>query len=1171
MKHTAKPGSVPTDFLIVGIGASAGGLEALELLVSNIVPDSRMAFIIVQHLSATHKSVMDALLQKKTSFRVIQAKNNTKVKPGYIYLNQPDKDLMIKDGSLILRKSSAPDGHRLPIDMFFKSLAEDQQQRSVCIILSGSGSDGTAGLRFIKDKGGMVLVQDETQAKFNSMPHSAIATGLVDHVLSAEGMPEFLNSIVTHHFLVGADDSDKGTKIKPEFIAQIMKLILSGTGHDFSGYKLNTIGRRISRRMAVRQLGDTEDYVRFLKQSDDELQTLSNELLIGVTSFFRDPEAFAVLQEKVLAPLIMSKGNAESLRIWVAGCATGEEAYSIAILITELLAKAKKRLHVNIFATDLHNDSIVYARKGIYPANITSDISARRLKGFFTERDGKYLISKSVRELVIFSKHNIIHDPPMSKMDVVCCRNMLIYFSSELQKRVLPLLAYALLPNGYLFLGASESLGDYATDYATVSSTQKIFRLKPGKLKPNSKLMEYAVMPKPLAAQVVAGIEEVGRVKMGALASHMLSKDHTPSFVVIDAKFTLLYCQGDTGDFLSLPNGEPSLNLMAMAREAIRPTLATLVSKAISQRKAVRSKELHVLHRGLAKAFKIIVRPMPRQANLSELYMVIFEDTTLFAAKVAGSGKRRTLSHIEALEFELKETKDYVRSLREEFDTVNEELKSTNEELQSTNEELQSTNEELETSKEEMQSTNEELESANAELNSTNVELQKLNNDITNLMSSTNIGTLFLDMEFKITQFTPAAKVMFNLIGSDIGRPISDITAKIRYDSIITDLEATLRDLVTIEHELQTKDGKWIIVRLMPYRTTDNRISGVVLTFIDVDTLKKTEEKLHTTDRMYHSLFDNMLNGFAYCKMHYDDKGVPADFTYLTVNSAFERLTGLKAVTGRKVSEVIPGIRENDPQLFEAYGRVCETAISESFETYVSTLRMWFNVSVYSPQRGYFVVVFDVITQRKQAEELIKRSLDEKTLLLREIHHRVKNNLAIISALLHMQEMTIKNKTASGLLKESQDRIKAMSLVHEMLYLTEDFTKIDAGAYIRKLTDEILASQRDSKDGLALNYDLSSEALAIDKLIPVGLIVTELVTNAMKYAFAGKELGKLMISMKVDAQGAHVLTVSDNGRGLPKGFTAKSLGLKIVRTLVKQLKGKMRITSGDGVTCEIIF
>jgi two-component system CheB/CheR fusion protein len=788
------------DFPIVGLGASAGGLEALEGFFTAMPADTGIAFVVIQHLDPRHKSIMAEILERHTKLTVRQVEDGMKVQPNTLYLNPPGLHVALMSGSLYLLDSSGMAGGTLPIDHFFKTLASDQGERSICIILSGTGMDGTHGLREVKAAGGMAMVQEPQQAGYDGMPTSAVDTGLVDFILPVEDMPAELIKYIRHPYIKAPERRITTEGELQSHLPKIFMLIRSATGHDFSKYKLNTIRRRIERRMAVHQINAISDYVRYLQGEKEEVDILFKDLLITVTNFFRDPEAFDLLKEKVI-PAMLSDRPAESpIRIWIPGCATGEEAYSSAILLAEAMEEANTHYTVQIFATDIDAEAVDFARAGLYPSSIAGDVSEDRLKRFFRREDDSYRITKRLREMVVFATQNVIKDPPFSKLDMVSCRNLLIYFGPPLQKKVIPLFHYTLKPEGILFLGSSESIGEFADLFTAVNTKWKIFRRKGGFPVRNGDHLPFQGQGKASGVAKSEGMKGADRANLREMMEKVILDSYSPPALLINERFDILYFQGKTERYLSPPAGEPTYNLLKLIREELVCTVSATLHKVMRDKKAEVVQGLKIHKGGKVRHFDLAIRPFTEPESLATHMMVVFEKSSLpdekkLEGKRAASKGGKEEGRILDLEKELQTTKEYLQTTIEELETSNEALKSTNEELQSTNEELQSTNEELETSKEELHSTNEELQTVNAELQYKLDELSKANDDLNNLLSSTEIGTIFLDNDLRIKRFTPAAAGIFNLIKGDVNRPISDITSKLIYEDLCKDAEEVLDTL----------------------------------------------------------------------------------------------------------------------------------------------------------------------------------------------------------------------------------------------------------------------------------------------------------------------------------------------------------------------------------------
>jgi two-component system CheB/CheR fusion protein len=838
-------------FSIVGMGGSAGSLEAFDDFFQNMPGDTGLAFVLVSHLDPTHKGIMPELLQRVTTMKVQQVKDGMKVQPNHVYVIPPNKDMSIMHGTLQLLVPSMPRGQRLPIDFFFRHLALDQKERSIGIIFSGMGSDGTLGLKAIKEKLGMVMVQDANSAKYDGMPRSAINTGLVDFTAPSNELPAKLLGYANHFYKMARELPPAEMKTASA-MQKISALIRAQTGNDFSLYKTSTVRRRIERRMNVHQINNINQYVRYLQENSNEIDLLFKELLIGVTNFFREPNAFAVLKDEVFPQLLKTKKRGDSIRIWVVGCSTGEEAYSIAIVLRECLddLKPNGNFKIQIYATDIDKDAIDMARQGTYPANITADVSAERLERFFTKEDDHYRIRKEIRDLIIFAPQNILTDPPFTRLDLLSCRNLLIYLNAETQKKLLPLFHYSLSPGGFLFLGSSESIGGSTDLFSPLDNKWKVFKRRETPITRN-KLTEFPTSQRPFEVRTegIVSTQKESNASVTEMAQTLILQTIAPPVVLINNKGDILYLTRRTGQYLEPPVGKANLNIYAMAREGLRLELGILIRKAMTEKMKATTKGLRVKTNGSEQVVNLTVSPLEEPEVMRGLMMVQFEDVETPALEAQSSKKKsKSASRLEAinseLENELHSTKERLQTIVEEMETSQEELKSANEELQSITEELQSTNEERITSKEELQSLNEELTTLNAELQSKNEELSEVNNDMKNLLDCMQIPTIFLDNNLLIRRFTPYATKIANLIASDVGRPITDIVSNLGYEDLVRDVKDVLQTLVFKEIEVQTRDGAWYLMRIIPYRTANNVIDGVAITFADISDLKKVQGQM---------------------------------------------------------------------------------------------------------------------------------------------------------------------------------------------------------------------------------------------------------------------------------------------------------------------------------------
>ena len=881
-------------FYVAGIGASAGGLEALEGFFRHMPPDAGAAFVLVPHLDPTHETLLTGLLQRSTRMTVRNITDRTRVHPNRVYVIPPNKDLSIEDGVLRLKEPTSVHGLRAPIDFFLRRLAQDQESHAIGIILSGMGSDGSLGLKAIKERMGLAMVQEPASAKYDGMPRSAIDSGRVDFVAPPEQLAAKLVSYVRHAATFPSEPpllADKSLTA----LQKIYALLREHAGHDFSLYKRNTIYRRIERRMSVHNHKHIRQYVRYLEQNPDETKLLFKELLIGVTGFFRDPGAWDVLKGKAVPQLLKGRKRGDLLRVWVPGCSSGEEAYSAAIVLRECQDQLKLRssFKVQIFATDIDAASIEVARQGYYPAAIEADVSPERLQQFFTKEETGYRIKKDIRQTILFAPQNIIMDPPFTKLDLICCRNLLIYFTPELQKRLLPLFHYTLNPGGILMLGSSETIGTFADRFSVVDSQWKIFSHKES----GAALRTMVDLPAALLSRDHprsrggTGPPKEAEGSLAELAQLVILQHYAPAAVVVNTGGDILYISGRTGKYLEPSPGKANMNILAMAREGLRLELRSALGKAASDRKATILHNLRVRSNGSATHIDLTVRPLDEPPELRGLFLVVFDELeppprTAPLSKANKSAAAGYRIHLADLERELRRTREQLQTTIEEMETSQEELKSANEELQSTNEELQSTNEELTTSKEEMQSLNEELVTVNTELQAKVDELSHASDDMKNLLNSTEIGSLFLDRHLHIKRYTPPATRLINLIPTDVGRPIDHLVTNLKYDSLVKDVRAVLETLVFKEAQVQTTDGRWHVMRIMPYRTLDNVIDGIVITFNDISPLKQMEASLRESRERMRELLDDMPVMLA---------ATDKDRTIVFWNRECERVTGWKS------------------------------------------------------------------------------------------------------------------------------------------------------------------------------------------------------------------------------------------------------------------------------------
>jgi two-component system CheB/CheR fusion protein len=854
--------SVLNDFPIVGIGASAGGLEALDLFFTNMPIDNGMAFVVIQHLDPTHVGIMPELLQRITTMKVYQAADNLKVKPNCVYVIPPNKCLSLLNGALILFDPVEARGLRLPVDIFFRSLAADRNEKSIGIILSGMGSDGSLGLKAIKEKNGIVLVQAPETAKFDGMPRSAKEAVQADIIAPAEELParliNFLKFIPTVKPEPEIDDNNKSN------LDKIIILLREHSGHDFSMYKKTTLFRRVERRKGVHQIDKLHNYVRFCQENPKEVEILFKELLIGVTSFFRDIEVWHKLKTKVFPEMIGNHPNRTVLRAWVTGCSTGEEAYSLAITFLEALEQTRnsKNISLQIFATDLDQDAIDKARKGIYAQNIVNDVSPELLSRFFKAEPEGYRIVASVREMVIFAPQNVIKDPPFTKLNILTCRNMLIYMEPELQKKLITLFSYSLNPGGIMLLGTAETINNSNDGFKEIDHQLKIYtRSASTRASELTNFPSSFVHSKASKTELPAPANNTENVQV--VADQVLLQRFAPASVLVNENGDIIYMTGRIGKYLEPVAGKANYNIYVMAREGLRNELPGALRKAMQSFDEIIIRKIKIGSNGKTIFADMTMQRMDTQNSIKGMIMILFADITEKMEQETNpvNNKRNSSRKVKEMENKLQRSQEELQGIREEMQTSQEELKSINEELQSTNEELQSTNEELTTSKEEMQSLNEELQTVNTELQSKVSDFTKANEDMKNMLNSTEIATLFLDNELNIRKFTELATSIFKLRPTDIGRPFTDITTDLHYPEMETNAKRVLKTLSTVENEIATVDRRWFKVRIIPFRTTDDRIDGLVLTFTDITKIKLAEIVLTASEIRYRSLFQSAKDG----------------------------------------------------------------------------------------------------------------------------------------------------------------------------------------------------------------------------------------------------------------------------------------------------------------------
>jgi two-component system CheB/CheR fusion protein len=980
------------DFLTVGIGASAGGIKALKEFFSVMPADSGMAFVVVLHLSPEHESNLAHVLQSETRMPVLQVVEPTHIKPDHVYVIPPNRHLVMVDGTVQLARPAKGRGSRVAIDLFFRTLADAHGRKAVCIVLSGTGSDGTLGLKAIKERKGFAIVQKPEDAEYDGMPRSAINTNLADVILPAVEMPDKLLSVrdSTEKFnLIDGNEEKVATEIKGvEALRDILTLLRIRTGHDFSNYKHPTLLRRIARHLQIHELDDMPSYVEVLRESPEEVQSLLHNLLINVTNFFRDKKAFDALENEVIPLLFTNREANNQVRVWVAGCATGEEAYSIAILLAEYAARRNDPPKIQIFASDVDEDAITSAREGRYTEAIQTDISAERLRRFFTKEGSSYRVKKQLREMVLFATHNVLRDPPFSRLDLVSCRNVLIYINKETQEKVLKIFHFALKADGFLFLGNSESTEGADPVFTPVNKKQRIYsRHNLGVYLPSAPPLMPLAGKWQVKLPGISDRDRNRRVSFGEL-HYKLVEQYAPPSVLVNEDFDIVHLSESAGKYLHFSGGEPTSNLLKVVYADLLPDLRAALFSSQRERKTSEFQNIAIELDGKKVLVNLVIRPVEISESKQGFLLVIFDESEAPPAPMEHAehasqtiaGDDAMESVVRQIEEDLRRTKDRLRTTIEQHETSNEELKASNEELQAMNEELRLAGEELETSKEELQSINEELTTVNQELKEKVEEVSRANSDLNNLMSSTHIGTVFLDRDLNINRFTPSLKGLFNIIPSDIGRPMEHVTHKLRYKNFTEDANKVLKTLRMVEHPVESEDGQSFIVRFLPYRTLEDRIDGVVVTFIDVTERAKAEKVIARLAAIVESSDDAIVG--------LDMNGIITDW-----NPGAEMMYGYSAaeVVGKTTKIIIPSERlDEELAILE---RIKQGERLEHFETVRchrdgSIVHISLSISPIWDEAGNMTGISKIardLTSRKQTQKALRDSEERLDLVMKSV------------------------------------------------------------------------------------------------------------------------------------------------------------------------------------------
>ncbi|RWD90559.1 CheR family methyltransferase [Mesorhizobium sp.] len=1155
----------PAPFPTIGIGASAGGIGALQTFFPEVPVDSGFAYVVIQHLDAEHESVLASIIQRSTAIETQTAAEGLEIEPNHIYVTPPGVSVTIENQRFHVVRMTTTRARRTPIDDFFTSLAQDQAENAAGIILSGTGSDGTIGLRAIKERDGLTLAQES--AEYDGMMRSAVQSGLVDMVLPAEEMAAKLVGYFSHANRTESE-RDRRKREVAEQLSRIAALLRTRTGHDFSGYKDNTILRRIQRRMQVLQIDDPTTFYERLREEPQQVDLLFQDLLIGVTSFFRDTQAFESLERFVIPKLFEDRKPDETIRVWVPGCATGEEAYSIAMLLKESAPRGAASPNLQIFATDIDERALEVARAGRYPATIATDVTPKRLKEFFSREDGTYRVSAELREVCLFSAHNLLGDPPFSKLDLIACRNLLIYMGPELQEKIVPIFHYALRNNGYLFLGSSENVTRHARLFSTIDKASRIFQKRGGvamQRLPEFPLAAAARQAPPLARRgaTAATLPEV--------AERVLVERYAPAYVVINADGEVMHSSGGTGKYLELAAGAPDHNVFSMARRGLRMDLRAALHKAVSTGHVAVQNKISIGTNGGRQTISLAVQPLPADGSSEPLYMLVFRDVGGITPETEDEPVHTTddveSANVSQLEKELRETRERLQITTEELESSNEELKSSNEELSSINEELQSSNEELETSKEELQSINEELQTVNAELNIRVDELSRANNDMANLLESTQIATVFLDRDLCINSFTPTARDLFRLVESDVGRPLAHVRPRFAADGLQADMEQVLHRLGMIERQIEGADsGKRYIMRVLPYRTVDNVIAGVVVTFVDVTQIARAEEKisvlthdLRNRVESLETLLDLVPVGIFIAE---DGNGEE-----IRANRHAVELSGRRATDGKLSSmpAVLPLMLNGTPvdaadqpllkamrtgKAIPGYEARIMRSKGDGIDVMMSANPLF---DEFGKVRGAIGALID-ISNHKNAERNQER-------LLHELQHRVKNILATVTAL--TSRMVRSSESLDDFASAFQARLQAMARTHELLASYQW-----GGADLEGLVRATLSSYG-GKTGQNVVVRGDPFQLNASAAATLGLVFFELASNATKYGAFTSDKGRVDISWRVEKPGTLSIAWKEIGGPKVKEPTKRSFGTTFIQqSLEYELGGKVNLSfKRNGLEC----
>jgi len=1135
---------------------SAGGLEVATAFLNAMPPDSGMGFVIVQHLDPTRESMLADLLRRETAMPVVQVEDGMRVEPNRVHIIVPAKTLLIRDGILRLVEPEEPRGQRHPIDKFFSALAEDQKAKAIAIVLSGAGSNGTAGLADIKQAGGMCIAQDPQTARFDSMPRHAIASDSVDLVLSPENMPEALLNYARHPYVHAPRPEMKegpGTDGSGPGLDDVLTLLHGRAGHDFSQYKHNTLSRRVHRRMGIAQMEKLDDYLALLASDSDEAGALVKDLLIHVTAFFRDAEAWDALDREVITPMVAKAERGQLIRAWVPACSTGEEAYTIAMILAERCESANKDLAVKVFATDAAEHHLSAARRATFPGSMVESLTAERIARFFDKIDDNYYrVKPAVRETVLFAPQNLLKDPPYSRMDLVSCRNLLIYLEPAAQDKVLSLAHFALREQGYLFLGNAETVGQRDHLFACVSKRWRIYRRVGPARSPALDFSQWPVRDGPPA-------KADAQPKLADIALKSLAERFAPASVLIDRNYRVLHFHGATADYLTQPSGAPTLDLLALAREGLRLTVRSAVRKAIEDSRAVTLRA--AFKSGTSDAVSVTANPVRGGSDAAGMILVSFAQDQGEATNAPLREATASPTPGHELEEELRAAREEMRVTVEQYETTNEELTAANEEVTSVNEELQATNEELESSKEELQSLNEELSTINAQLDRKIVELAEAGDDLRNLLKGNEVATIFLDTELRIKWFSPAVQTLFDLIEKDVGRPIANFTQKFAFGELLERAKAAIKRLATSEQEVLADDGRCLLLRVLPYRTRDNRIAGAVATFIDITDLKSTQAAIAAARDYAEAIVETVRNPLL---------ALSGDLRVRSANSAFYETFGISAAdtTGRLVYDLVDGQWNIPPLRTLLEELVPNRQQIDDYEIALEVPRLGTRCMMLNARRidgddthGELVLLaMEDITERQDSER-------HQELLLGELSHRVKNTLAVVQSI---AVQTLRHSDSLESFGEAfQGRLQALAGANDAI--------VDGswkGVTLRHIVHRALKPFGvDRQVALEHGPDIDLRPQAS---LALAMILHELATNAVKYGALSVARGRVLITWRIDLAGKapkiEIDWTESQGPTVQEPARRGQGTRFIERSIAYELKGKSIVTfEQDGLRATLTF